>query len=86
MTWPKDAERLHALLLDYGKPAMFAAFGRAVADATIGVEYIAHYLRSVGRPAAQAEAGRSDTNLSVAPDSAPASVVTVKAGRSTGGA
>lgn len=87
MTWPKDAECLHALLLDYGKSAMFVAFGRAVADATIGVEYVAHYLRSVGRPAAaQAEAGRSDTNLSVAPDSAPALVVNVKAGRPADGA
>lgn len=85
MTWPKDAERLHALLHEYGKPAMFAAFGRAVVEATIGVEYVAHYLRFVGRPA-QAEAGNSGTNLSVAPDSAPASVVNLKVGRPTGGA
>lgn len=85
MTWSKHVPRLHALLIEHGKPAMFEAMKLAVKEATIGVEYVAHYLRSIERAAAQTAAGKSDTNLSVAPAAVPAVVVDIKAGRSMGG-
>jgi len=85
-TWTREIERLHELVLAYDKPSCFAAFKRAVDDGTIGVEYVARVLRSVGRLAAQAESGSSDTHQNVAPDSAPAlASVVVKAGRPTDG-
>lgn len=86
-TWPTEIERLHALVLKYDKASCFAVFKRAVDEGTVGVEYVAHHLRSVGRLAAQAESGRSDIQQNVAPDSAPAvAAVIVKASRPTGGA
>lgn len=85
LTWSKHMPRLHALLIEHGKATMFLAMKRAVEEGTIGVEYVAHYVRSVERAAAKTAAGTSDTNLSVAPAAVPAVVVDIKAARSTGG-
>lgn len=78
-TWARDVERLHALLLEYDKPALFRAFKLCVDENTLGVEYVAHHLRRIGRPA-QAEAGSSDPQQGVAPASAPRVVAALKAG------
>jgi transposase len=84
-TWYRDVERLHALLIEHDNASIFRAFKRAVDENTIGVEYIAHWLRLGGRPAAQPATATSDTNLSVAAGAGPASVVDIKAGRPTRG-
>lgn len=96
MTWSKDVERLHVLLLDHGKPAMFAAFQHALDDATTGVEYVAHYLRYVhhaadpktetklgSAPALGCADGRGDKGGALADRGSP--VALVDAGRTRGG-
>jgi transposase len=45
-TWRGDVEKLHDLLLRYDSAPMFEAFQRALAQGTIGAEYVAHYLRT----------------------------------------
>lgn len=49
-TWPRDVERLHALLLDYDNAAMQKAFWLALDGGAFSVEYVAHHLRRIGRP------------------------------------
>jgi transposase len=43
-TWIHDVEHLHALLQQYGEPALRTAFERGLAEQAIGAEYIAHVL------------------------------------------
>jgi len=44
--WSDEVEQLHTLLQEDGAEALRAAFARAVADETFGVEYVRHYLRA----------------------------------------
>jgi hypothetical protein len=46
--WVRDVERLHALLQQYGAPAMRAAFEHTLQERIFGAEYIAHYLEHNG--------------------------------------
>jgi transposase len=46
--WVRDIDRLHDLLQAFGPEAMHAAFARAVAGGTIGVEYVEHFLSDAG--------------------------------------
>ena len=55
-TWAKDVERLHDLLLEHDEKVLFDAFKLALERNTIGVEYVAHYVR-VAKAKAAAEAG-----------------------------
>ena len=49
-TWIHEVERLHELLQTPGDAALRTAFERGVAEQTIGVEYIAHYLGTTMPP------------------------------------
>jgi transposase len=60
--WLQDVDRLHSLLATYGEAALRAGFAHALAEHTIGAEYIAHYL-------ATAVAQPSDARLCMAPPS-----------------
>jgi hypothetical protein len=44
--WSDEVEQLHDLLQQHSADALQAAFARAVAAETFGVEYVAHYLRT----------------------------------------
>ena len=44
----RQVDRLHDLLQAFGPEAMHAAFTRAVAGGTIGVEYVEHFLGDAG--------------------------------------
>jgi transposase len=44
--WIGEVDQLHDLLQQHGADALRAAFARAVAAATFGVEYVAHYVRN----------------------------------------
>jgi transposase len=51
--WIRDVDQLHELLQQHGDEALRAALTRGLAERAIGAEYIAHYLTSASRPAAQ---------------------------------
>jgi hypothetical protein len=65
--WLRDIDRLHTLLATYGEAAMRAAFAHALAERTIGAEYIAHYLAdgvTVPAPIEGDSTGRPDPRSS----------------------
>jgi len=58
--WIRDVERLHALLEKHGDQRLRIALERALAEQTIGAEYVAHYLSTAnllpsGEPSIQPE-------------------------------
>ncbi len=52
--WTGEVEQLHGLLQQHGPDALRAAFARAVAGQTFGVEYVRHFLHSRAKTDAQA--------------------------------